>query len=155
MPLSARQQTRLNYLQKRRPNDPEVAKLQNKGVAGSLPVGRGAPPIEVPQSSQPAPQMQQMQPSGQTQFQGAAEGADPGRYPSQGTVGGFSQSQAQIQPGANPNFSRPEDFVKPGTRLGQAFAEGALKEGLKYAVKPGERVGVSGFKNNPYQVLRK
>jgi hypothetical protein len=121
MPLSARQQTRLNYLQKRRPNDPEVAKLQGKGVPQDvLPVARS----EQPRIPNP-------------------QGVDPGRYP---------QMQEQIQSGANPNFSRPEDFVRPGTRLGQAFAQGAMEAG---GVKQRGAQAPSGFKNNPYQVLRK
>lgn len=128
MPLSARQQTRLNYLQKRRPNDPEVAKLQGKGVNQNvLPVSRSNQAPIAPTQADPS-------------------AVDPGRY-----MGGSSQrGQAQFKTGLDQPFSRAEDFVRPNTRLGQAFAQGALGSmGKKSAPMAG------GFKNNPYEVLKK
>lgn len=60
MALNQRQQTRLNYLQKRRPSDPQVAKLQKQANMPPQPAPAAAP------ASQPLVQGQALQKSYQS-----------------------------------------------------------------------------------------
>lgn len=137
MALNARQQKRLQYLQRVRPNDPQVAKLQGKMPQSSLPVSRTqGPQIQRPQELAPVgpmPEMNQMDP----------QAVDPGRYQQEQMIGGAPQ-QPQNFGMYDPKLGRRVDFA-PQTQsmLRRGFAEGAMK-------------GQQQMQNqsNPYGVLK-